>query len=340
VPAPVDPSSLPLVAEIAPAAPTSGGDGIFDYLVPPHLAGEVRPGARVTVPLAGRTVEGYVLGLKRASEVPPEKLKDVTSVIDPRPVYPPALLELAVWAARRYLCQPGEVLAAAVPTSVRGRTRTRRGRSRATDTAGGADRVGTRAGGEDGQQGKGGDERHGSEFVLSPAQAAALAAIRESLVADGGAFLLHGVTGSGKTEVFLRAAAETLALGRQVLLLVPEVSLVPQTVQRVRDHLGSARVAVAHSYLGGRERADYWEKVVSGQADVVVGARSAVFAPLQRLGLIVLDEEHEDSYKQEEMAHPFIEEKMAVGVMFHVQALLFARYLRGELDGYPPMIWK
>ena len=135
----------------------------------------------------------------------------------------------------------------------------------------------------------------------TPAQAEALAAI---LPAVGGprpeAFLLHGVTGSGKTEVYLRAIAATLAAGRRAICLVPEIALTPQTAARFRDRFGEG-VAVLHSGLGEGERHDEWWRIRRGQVGVVVGARSAVFAPLPDLGLIVLDEEHEGTYKQEEV---------------------------------------
>src|SRR5439155_1102008 len=112
-------------------------------------------------------------------------------------------------------------------------------------------------------------------------------------------FLLHGITGSGKTEVFLAAAEATLAAGREVVLLVPEIALTHQLVERVRGRFGS-EVAVLHSGLGPRERWSEWRRILSGQARVVVGARSAVFAPARRLGLVVVDEEHDAAYKQEE----------------------------------------
>jgi primosomal protein N' (replication factor Y) len=116
---------------------------------------------------------------------------------------------------------------------------------------------------------------------------------------DGGfrAFLLYGVTGSGKTEVYLRAIEEVVQQGKEALVLVPEISLTPQTVQRFRGRFGE--VAVLHSHLGSAERGGHWRRVASGQVQVVVGARSAVFAPTRRLGLIVIDEEHEQSFKQE-----------------------------------------
>lgn len=112
-------------------------------------------------------------------------------------------------------------------------------------------------------------------------------------------FLLYGVTGSGKTEVYLRATAECLAQGRQALILVPEISLTGQMVARFIGRFGP-QVAVLHSRLGTGERYDEWRRISCGDAQVVLGARSAVFAPLTRLGLIVLDEEHEPSYKQDD----------------------------------------
>ncbi|MFB3816646.1 MAG: primosomal protein N' [Candidatus Methylomirabilales bacterium] len=111
--------------------------------------------------------------------------------------------------------------------------------------------------------------------------------------------LLHGVTGSGKTEVYLQAIQAALALGRQALVLVPEIALTPLTVQRFLARFGT-RVAVLHSGLTGGERFDAWRRIRAGKADIVVGARSAVFAPLPRLGIVVVDEEHDPSYKQDE----------------------------------------
>jgi primosomal protein N' (replication factor Y) len=125
---------------------------------------------------------------------------------------------------------------------------------------------------------------------------AIVAAVRTEATAS---FLLHGVTGSGKTEVFLAAAEETLAAGRDVLILVPEIALTHQVVARVRGRFGD-RVAMLHSGLGPRERWTEWRRIRSGEARVVVGARSAVFAPLARPGLLVVDEEHDAAYKQEE----------------------------------------
>ena len=110
-------------------------------------------------------------------------------------------------------------------------------------------------------------------------------------------FLLHGVTGSGKTEVYLRAIEEVVRQGKEVIVLVPEISLTPQTLSRFKGRCGN--LAVLHSHLTDAERGGYWRRVATGHVQVVVGARSAVFAPTRKLGLIVIDEEHENSFKQE-----------------------------------------
>src|SRR2546428_661548 len=136
-----------------------------------------------------------------------------------------------------------------------------------------------------------------SDAAARPAQAPALAAIIAAL-GSGRGFLLHGVTASGKTEVYLRAAAETLARGEGVIVLVPEIVLTAQVVARFIARFGD-RVALLHSALSAGERFDEWRRVLDGAADVVIGSRSALFAPLEQVGLVVVDEEQEPSYKQE-----------------------------------------
>lgn len=145
-----------------------------------------------------------------------------------------------------------------------------------------------------------GEGSPGAFLTLNDEQQQAADRIREALkAADYKAFLLEGVTGSGKTEVYLHAVRETLALGRSVLILVPEIALTSTMVGRFRDRFG-ADVAVLHSGMGEGERFEEWNRVRAGEARIVVGARSAVFAPLHNLGLIVVDEEHDGSYKQDE----------------------------------------
>ena len=135
-------------------------------------------------------------------------------------------------------------------------------------------------------------------LVLNPDQQRALDAILAPIHGrQHRTILLHGVTGSGKTEVYIQAIQELIQLGRQAIVLVPEISLTPQTVERFRARFGN--VAVLHSHLSDAERHWHWQRIVDGQVSVVVGARSAIFAPTPQLGLIVLDEEQETSFKQE-----------------------------------------
>jgi primosomal protein N' (replication factor Y) len=130
------------------------------------------------------------------------------------------------------------------------------------------------------------------------AQAAAIAAIIQKLGSPGG-FLLHGITGSGKTEVYLRVIAEARSRGRGALMLVPEIALTPQLVSRFRARFGDS-IAVLHSELNERERNDAWRALRQGRVDLAIGARSALFAPVRELGVVVVDEEHDGSFKQED----------------------------------------
>src|SRR5881396_2369240 len=143
-----------------------------------------------------------------------------------------------------------------------------------------------------------------SNLVLNEEQTRALKEVAQALDSPENArpILLHGVTGSGKTEIYLQAIRATLDRGRTAIVLVPEISLTPQTVERFKGRFANMpdAVAVLHSHLSEGERHDEWHKIHSGRARIVIGARSAVFAPLKDLGLIVVDEEHETTYKQEE----------------------------------------
>lgn len=153
------------------------------------------------------------------------------------------------------------------------------------------------------------DLTKGEEFLpdaaltLSPEQETALNRVFQAIAAPGdhAPLLLHGITGSGKTEIYLRGVARALELGRTALVLVPEISLTHQTVERFKSRFADRQkdVAVLHSHLSVGERFDEWQRIHRGEAKVVIGARSALFAPLEKLGLIIVDEEHETSYKQD-----------------------------------------
>ncbi len=187
---------------------------------------------------------------------------------------PPALVDLALWVGDYYGSTPARALALVAPPK----------RTRRKEQAPPAER-----------QGFGGEAE---PERLSGPQLAAVARIVESIESGGGHMLLWGATGSGKTEVYLQACAAALERGLGAIVLVPEIALAPQTVGRVRVRFGD-RVAILHSALTEAERRDERERIATGRAPIVVGARSAIFAPLPRVGLICVDEEHDSSYKQE-----------------------------------------
>jgi primosomal protein N' (replication factor Y) len=171
------------------------------------------------------------------------------------------------------------------------------------------------------------------EIVPTPEQAEALARMRG--LAAAGRFataLLHGVTGSGKTELYRQLARDVAAAGRGVLILVPEIALTPAVAAAFRGEFGD-RVAIQHSGLSGGERHDQWHRIRRGEVAVVVGTRSAVFAPVQRLGLIVVDEEHDSSYKQEESPR-YHGRDVAVMRARHLQALAVLGSATPSLESY------
>ena len=227
-------------------------------------------GTVVSVPFGRSRPRGVVVELVDA---PPEGVRavPVDKVVDELPA---ALVELALWLAEYYGSTPARALELVAPLR----------RARRKEQAPPGERQSL--------EGEAAPER------LSPGQEAALARIGEALGAGGGHFLLYGPTGSGKTEVYLRAAEAALALGLGTIVLVPEIALAPQTLGRFRARFGDA-VAVLHSSLTEAERRDERERIARGEARVVVGARSAVFAPMHGVGLICVDEEHDPSYKQE-----------------------------------------
>jgi len=314
------------IARIEPLTTARAVRGPYDYRLG-ALGDGVVVGTRVEVPFGGRRVPGVVTGLAEASDVPPEKLAEPFGVLAPG--IPPDLVELALWMADEYCSTPARALALVAPPAGRGaklglvavRTgKPAQGRltpaqeGLLTALGGGPRRAAELPGGAAAlrrleARGLVALERREvprrppapslgaapAPAVLTAAQAAALTALEAE---KAGTFLLHGVTGSGKTEVYLRAAARALARDQGVIVLVPEIALTPQAVSRFSSRLGDT-VAVLHSGLPDGERFDEWQRLARGEARVCVGPRSAVFAPVRDLGLVVVDEEHEGSYKHE-----------------------------------------
>jgi primosomal protein N' (replication factor Y) len=238
----------------------------FTYEVPDDVA----VGAIVRVPFGRSRARGIVVELQDA---PPDGV-DVRPIEAVVGAVPRALVDLALWLADYYGSTPARALALVAPEAPK----------RRKEQAPPAERQSLV------------DQDAAPE--PSHQQQRAVEAIVAALDSAGGNFLLYGVTGSGKTEVYLRACAAALERGLGAIVLVPEIALAPQTVGRVRARFGD-RVAILHSGLTDAERRDERERIASGDACIVVGARSAIFAPVRGLGLIVVDEEHDPSYKQD-----------------------------------------
>ena len=253
-----------MLASVYPLVSSRSVARPFTYEVPEGVG----KGAVVAVRFGRAAQRGVVI------ETGVEAPEGVTVAPVERVLYmlPPALVDLALWVADYYGSTPARALELVAP-----RLRTRRGE---------------RSRGSKGLEGEAQPER------LTEPQERAVARIVAALDGDGGHVLLSGATGSGKTEVYLQACAAVLERGRGAIVLVPEIALTPQTLGRFRARFGD-RIAVLHSALTDAERRDERERIVSGEAPIALGARSAVFAPVPRLGLICIDEEHDSSYKQE-----------------------------------------
>ena len=259
---------------VARVALPFAADATFDYWAPEALG--IARGTVVRVPLGSRKLIGVVIDVVATSDVAPEKLLTIDSVA-PIPAVPEDILEMAAFVASYYQEPIGMAAALAVPPLAAG---TPKRRALKSNVGAAAD------GGED-------------AVTLNPEQRAASAAI----VATRGTFapfMLFGVTGSGKTDVYLDAAAQAIAAGGQVLLLVPEINLTPQLEQRVRAALSGVPVALLHSGLADGERREHWCAAATGEAKMVLGTRLAIFAPMPALALIIVDEEHDGSYKQQD----------------------------------------
>src|SRR5664279_509184 len=247
------------------------------------------PGLLVRVPFGRREVAGLTWRSDDAEGAPGD-LRAISEVCDALPALAADWCALIEFAAGYYQRSVGEIALAVLPPELRRLggaalhdrvRRLHRALEKAPSVAAEAD----------------------SLPELTPAQAAACNALAASIAATApGTTLLHGVTGSGKTEVYLRAAAEALAAGRQALVLVPEINLTPQLIERFTRRFAGRSIVALHSGLTPAQRLRSWLAAQLGLADLVLGTRLAVFASLPRLGLVVVDEEHDASYKQQEGA--------------------------------------
>lgn len=254
------------------------------YAVPAHLSKIIRPGQRVLVPFHKRSSIGYVISLSPSapSKLNCSQIKEIKDILDESPVFGGCMLEFLRWLSSYYIAPLGEVCKSALPprlSQIKSHTTT----SRQTTPV------------EMGEV----DTNH-QKIKLNGDQQKVFEAIKDSLKnTSPNPILLHGITGSGKTQIYLDAFEELKKDGGQGLLLVPEISLTPQLVERFRNRFKDT-IAIYHSGLTEAQRHKQWEKMRRGEVFAVVGTRSALFAPFEKLKLIIVDEEHDGSYKQEE----------------------------------------
>ena len=246
---------------------------LFDYLCVEESAADA--GLRVRVPFGRGEKIGVIVEVAESSEWPLEQLKAAGEIFRDVAPLPPDFFALCIFASTYYQAPLGEVVMQGLPAGLKRLDPPERRKARASRQSEGVPQP---------------------ELTLE--QTTALAAI--DLNAGFSAHLLHGVTGSGKTEVYLRLIARALAAGQQVLLLVPEINLTPQLEGRVRARFPEAGVVSLHSELAEAARERNWRAAFAGEASIVLGTRLAIFTPLPRLGLIVLDEEHDASFKQQD----------------------------------------
>lgn len=226
--------------------------------------GETTFGCRVSVPFGGRKLVGYVVEVCEDKQLDYE-VKSILKVIDKTPVFTKELLDTAMWMSKVYISSPGQILSMMIPSG-----------KRETESA-----------------------LFSEETDFTPIKKLSQEqqdALEEIVNNPGDTFYLYGVTGSGKSEVYLRAAEEVIKQKKGVIYLVPEITLTHQLMADISKRF-SNRVALLHSALTPSQRLKHWHRIISGEADIAIGARSAVFAPFSNLGLIIIDEEHENSYK-------------------------------------------
>ncbi len=307
--------------------------------MPAEQVQQLRPGTRAQVTFGRRALTAVLVELAAESDLPTDQLRPATAMLDDEPSLPTDLMNLCLWASNYYQHPIGEVISAALPQFLRRDKRrepgdkawqlTARGLGLPADALGRSPKqqqalqylvggpvtaaaikaqgIANRALLELEKKGlaercyynpPANEAQAKPGLELNPEQADALQAIaatRDSFACH----LLDGVTGSGKTEVYLQLIADCLRRDRQALVLVPEIGLGPQTLQRFQARF-EAEIVTLHSGLGEAERYRAWELAASGRANIVIGTRSAIFTPLARPGLIVVDEEHDASYRQQD----------------------------------------
>ncbi|RDH40302.1 MAG: primosomal protein N' [Candidatus Aquirickettsiella gammari] len=301
------------ILKIAIAAPLHH---YFDYLAPTDFPlNQLKKGLRVLVPFGKQEKVGFLMELSTTSERPLSQLRTAIAILDEVPLLPDSIQRLLEWTSRYYHCPLGEVFANALPNSLRVGKDFKNSLKKApkihaakinskkivinTTTDGALAKI----------------------IQLNTHQQQAIATIINSL-GKFQAFLLNGVTGSGKTEVYLEAIQAVLDRGEQALVLVPEIGLTPQMLERFQARF-SVPLLLFHSRLTEKQRLEHWLLSKTGAASIIIGTRSALFTPLLRPGIIIVDEEHDSSFKQQN------------GLRYHARDLAL---VRGRLENIPVIL--
>ncbi len=327
---------LKMIAEVIVEVSSSEVDRVFDYKIPEIYDGQNLIGYRVFVPFGPRRIEGYVIGQKDESSVDKARLKEFYGVIDKSPTILPEMIELASFMKKKFHLKLVDCLRLFIPSQMRGEkikpiylknyvlndefdfsshdfSRAKKQleivdylkknkiieneklKDFSSSSISALEKLGAIKVQLSQKMRKPQSffEIENNRHELSPNQKRAV----EKISGDG-IFLLHGVTGSGKTEVYMTLIEREIEKGKTAIMLVPEISLTPQVLRNFKNRFGDT-VAILHSGLSAGERFDEWTRLLTGQAKIAIGARSAIFAPLQNLGAIIIDEEHDGSYISE-----------------------------------------
>lgn len=241
------------------------------YKVPGALTEKLRPGTMVDIELRNRKTRGIITGFHHHE--PDYKTKEIIDIASKAPHMSPWQIDLLFWLSNEYFAPLYKTIKLFIPSSISKKKKLLEWTPHEID-----------------------HEWETRKLTLTPDQEKVLKTILETPKKK---ILLHGITGSGKTEIYRRIAENTLQKDQQILILVPEITLTPQAFQNFQQEFGN-NIAILHSQLTGKQKENYWYRIYHGETKIVIGSRSALFAPFKNLGAIIIDEEHEPSYKQDQ----------------------------------------
>lgn len=319
--------------KVLPELSAKNIDNLFTYTVPENIKSEVQIGKRVTVPFGSKTIQGFII--ETTNEKPDYNIKDIINIIDETPILNEEMIKLGEFISDKYLCYKSSAYQVMLPTALKAKIKSNINKKYITyislikkpeKTTAAQNKIISILE----------NESKVEKSVLSKVSSAALKTLLNNRAVEetkeesyrlnniyedynkleltnsqrtavekvlesknkSETFLLHGITGSGKTEIYLQIIEEIIKGKKEVIVLVPEISLTEQMINRFVGRFGD-EVAILHSALSDGEKYDEWRKIINKEVKIVIGARSAIFAPFTNLGLIIIDEEHEDAYKQE-----------------------------------------